>query len=46
MILVVGGTGCLGRLLVARLVDRGERVRVLSRSWAQLPDGVNWPSAI
>jgi len=39
MILVVGGTGCLGRLLVARLVDRGERVRVLSRSWAQLPDG-------
>lgn len=31
MILVTGGTGYLGRALVARLVECGERVRVLSR---------------
>jgi uncharacterized protein YbjT (DUF2867 family) len=31
MILVVGGTGTLGKRLVPRLVERGERVRVLVR---------------
>jgi uncharacterized protein YbjT (DUF2867 family) len=30
-ILVTGGTGHLGRAIVARLADRGERVRVLAR---------------
>ncbi len=29
MILVAGGTGMLGRHIVQRLADRGERVRVL-----------------
>lgn len=42
MILVVGGTGYLGRELVQLLVARGERVRVLARdpNKADLPDGV------
>lgn len=43
MILVAGGTGRLGTLLVVRLVERGERVRVLTRDPARaahLPDGV------
>jgi uncharacterized protein YbjT (DUF2867 family) len=31
MILVAGGTGLLGHVLVARLVGRGERVRVMTR---------------
>jgi len=31
-VLVVGGSGTLGRLVVARLVDRGVSVRVLSRN--------------
>ncbi|MEO8437133.1 MAG: NAD(P)H-binding protein [Chloroflexota bacterium] len=31
MILVAGGTGTLGRLLIPRLVGRGESVRVLTR---------------
>ncbi len=31
MILVVGGTGVLGRRLVKRLTDRGDEVRVLTR---------------
>ena len=30
-ILVTGGTGTLGRLVVARLLDAGRSVRVLSR---------------
>jgi uncharacterized protein YbjT (DUF2867 family) len=30
-ILVTGGTGTLGRLVVARLLDAGREVRVLSR---------------
>jgi nucleoside-diphosphate-sugar epimerase len=31
-VLVVGGTGFIGRALVAKLIDNGVRVRVLSRS--------------
>jgi NADH dehydrogenase len=44
MILVTGGTGTLGRELVQRLVDAGERVRVLTRDRARasaLPAGVD-----
>ncbi|HEY2959344.1 MAG TPA: NAD(P)H-binding protein [Actinomycetota bacterium] len=43
MILVVGGTGTLGTQLVRLLVERGERVRVLTRDPARaadLPDTV------
>jgi uncharacterized protein YbjT (DUF2867 family) len=39
LILVTGGTGTLGRLVVARLRDEGEPVRVLSR---QPQDGVEF----
>jgi uncharacterized protein YbjT (DUF2867 family) len=45
MILVAGGTGRLGSLLVGRLVERGEPVRVLTRDpsrAAHLPAGVEW----
>lgn len=38
-ILVTGGTGTLGRLVVARLTDSGSRVRVLSRHHPELIDG-------
>ena len=37
-VLVTGGTGTLGRLVVARLRDTGREVRVLSRtptSWVR-----------
>ncbi|HEY3562830.1 MAG TPA: SDR family oxidoreductase [Kribbella sp.] len=37
MILVAGGTGRLGSLLVQRLIRRGERVRVLTRSRSTTP---------
>lgn len=37
MILVTGGTGFVGRRLVARLLSRGEHVRVLSRAGGELP---------
>lgn len=42
MILVTGGTGFVGRRLVARLVEAGERVRVIARGvrQARLADGV------
>ncbi len=43
MILVAGGTGVLGRRVVARLVERGEQVRVLTRDptrGTHLPDRV------
>ncbi|HYI32927.1 MAG TPA: NAD(P)H-binding protein [Glaciibacter sp.] len=39
-ILVTGGTGTLGRLIVARLRDNGSRVRVLSRHQRKTADGV------
>ncbi|HZU77640.1 MAG TPA: SDR family oxidoreductase [Dehalococcoidia bacterium] len=38
MILVAGGTGTLGRALVALLTARQERVRVLTRDPARVPD--------
>jgi uncharacterized protein YbjT (DUF2867 family) len=42
VILVTGATGTLGRKVVDRLVDRGVRVRALTRNpaGADLPDGV------
>ena len=43
MILVVGGTGTLGRELVRRLVDTGNKVRVLTRDRTRargLPEGI------
>lgn len=42
--LVTGGTGTVGSQVVARLADRGQRARVLTRSpekAAALPDGVS-----
>jgi uncharacterized protein YbjT (DUF2867 family) len=41
-ILVTGGTGTLGRLLVARLRDTGRPVRVLSRRDREPADGVTF----
>jgi uncharacterized protein YbjT (DUF2867 family) len=41
-ILVTGGTGTLGRLVVARLRDAGRPVRVLSRSAHEDGDGVEF----
>ncbi|HEY8837731.1 MAG TPA: NAD(P)H-binding protein, partial [Dehalococcoidia bacterium] len=38
MILVAGGTGTVGTRLVQRLLNRGLRVRVLSRDIARMPD--------
>jgi NADH dehydrogenase len=38
MILVAGGTGTVGTRLVQRLLNRGLRVRVLSRDTARMPD--------
>ena len=42
MILVIGGTGFIGRHLVARLAESGEKVRVAARGerGADLPEGV------
>ena len=39
-ILVTGGTGTLGRLVVARLRDAGHKVRVLSRHGGEAGDGI------
>jgi uncharacterized protein YbjT (DUF2867 family) len=41
-ILVTGGTGTLGRLVVARLLDAGCAVRVLSRHRQATADGVEY----
>ena len=39
-ILITGGTGTLGRLVVARLQDAGRGVRVLSRRHHESTDGI------
>jgi uncharacterized protein YbjT (DUF2867 family) len=41
-ILVTGGTGTLGRLVVARLRDAGRAVRVLSRQSREARDGIEF----
>jgi uncharacterized protein YbjT (DUF2867 family) len=41
-VLVTGGTGTLGRLVVARLRDAGRDVRVLSRRSHDAADGVEF----
>src|SRR4051794_39583024 len=41
-ILVTGGTGTLGTLVVQRLRDVGQEVRVLSRSEREVADGVTF----
>ena len=41
-ILVTGGTGTLGRLVIARLRDAGCEVRVLSRSTREAEDGIEF----
>jgi uncharacterized protein YbjT (DUF2867 family) len=41
-ILVTGGTGTLGRQVVTRLSDAGQRVRVLSRHPREAADGVDY----
>ncbi|GEM_PF-6436352 len=45
MILVTAGTGYLGRALVARLIEDGERVRVLGRGRPAGP-GEAWPGDV
>ena len=42
VILVTGGTGTLGRLVVARLKEAGREIRVLSRGSRQAQDGVEF----
>ena len=44
-ILVTGGTGTLGRLVVARLRDAGRDVRVLSRHPKEVADGIDYYAA-
>ncbi len=41
-VLVTGGTGTLGRLVVARLRDEGRAVRVLSRHHQDAADGIEY----
>src|SRR5215471_12140056 len=41
-ILVTGGTGTLGRLVVARLLKEGSQVRVLSRHHNSSGDGIQF----
>jgi uncharacterized protein YbjT (DUF2867 family) len=43
-ILVTGGTGTLGRLVVARLREAGRDVRVLSRGKRELPNEIKEPA--
>jgi uncharacterized protein YbjT (DUF2867 family) len=42
LILVTGGTGTLGRLVVARLREAGREIRVLSRGSREARDGVEF----
>lgn len=42
LVLVTGGTGTLGRLVVARLGDIGRDVRVLSRRCHESADGIEY----
>ena len=42
LILVTGGTGTLGRQVVARLRDAGAKVRVLSRRSHPPADGIEF----
>jgi len=44
MILVVGGTGLMGRRLVSELTNEGEPVRVFARGVQPFPPG--WPDAV
>jgi uncharacterized protein YbjT (DUF2867 family) len=44
-ILVTGGTGTLGRLVVARLQDRGCEVRVVTRRHHEAADGIEFVTA-
>ena len=46
-VVVIGGSGRLGRLVVNRLLDLGERVHVVGRGTPQeaLPDGVGYTAA-
>ena len=41
-ILVTGGTGTLGRCVVARVRDAGQNVRVLSRAGGEDRDGLDF----
>jgi uncharacterized protein YbjT (DUF2867 family) len=45
LIVVTGGTGGLGRRVVARLRDKGHNVRVLSRHLGDSQDGVEYMAA-
>lgn len=45
MITVVGGTGRLGRLVAAQLMDRGNDVRVVARHAGDLPAGAEFVAA-
>ncbi len=44
-VLVTGGTGVLGREIVSRLLDKGDTVRILSRSPRRGTTNVEWAQA-
>lgn len=41
-ILITGGTGLIGKLLVAQLQSKGHNVRVLKRKKSNNPDDFYW----